>query len=174
MHKSTPATVDLRIPASSFASSANFASAGWGSAEPSALNRGLQSDSSRVSNPVPGTVCSSCEWNRACPPPLSKAQPLITRHLSLRAADSNVAPARTFMLRFASRYFDQHEQPAIKLPVISAYTNRRLNRVGADLDQKRVQLDDLLPRHGLDIAFVCDAAEQYAAFRIGQGSNLVR
>ena len=174
-HSKTPATVARGMPASSFARSANLPSATSGSAAPSALSSGFQSDSSRVLNPVSRNRLFVEGSVAGLGATLRQAQPFVAGHPSLGAADADVPMAGTLMRGIARRYIHNQQSPAIReFHVLGANANRRLDGVGADLDDVVVQRAEALKRHVLHCAFIGDTAKQGAAVSVGECHDLVR
>ena len=77
------------------------------------------------------------------------------------------------MLRFALRHFDQQQPLALQFSVISVDANSRFDGIRANLNQNRIQRDDLFTRQALNLTCVGNAAEQHATIRIGKSSDLI-
>ena len=78
------------------------------------------------------------------------------------------------MHRFAYRDFD-YEQPLVSYSHVACPDPHfRSDGVGAHLDQSRVKVGDLLPRHPLDLAFVCDTTQQDSTVSISECRDFIR
>ena len=105
--------------------------------------------------------------------PLSQAQPLVTGHHSLRAANPDIALAAPLVERVSLRNIQNQNQLVPSKPeVVGGYTNRRLDDVSTYVNQERVQRRGLLAGHALYLSIVRGSAEQNAAIRIGERDDL--
>ena len=74
----------------------------------------------------------------------------------------------------ALRHLGQQHQLAVgHFLVMCADANGRLDRIGAHLDQKGVQVRDLSARHADDVAVVGNAGEHHAPGGVGEGRDFV-
>ena len=106
-------------------------------------------------------------------PPLGEAQPFVAGQLALGRADSDEAAPPAFVQAIAPGHLDEQEGPAVHFPMMNADAHRRLDEVGAHLDQQIIQRRHLGEGHPRNLSVVRHAAQQHAAVRVGEGGDLV-
>ena len=107
------------------------------------------------------------------PAPLGQTQLLVGRHLPLGPADAHIAAAGTPVEGVALRDLGGQNFPVRQRQVLRGDPHRRLDGIGAQLDQHLVERRQFVAREILHVPVVGDAAEQDATAGVRERGDLV-